>query len=194
MRLRWLAVPFVAFLAACGTRPCPTLAPQLDYCLQPPGVAPQLVSLQQVVVRKEGRSETLLVQVENDGRRLAVVGLSPLGQTLVAATWDGTDVQAQPVLPSLAPAPAAMLALVQFGLMSPAYLSPGFAPDLLIVADDSAAGARIEVRESGGRTLLAIERAGRVAPFDRVRIALPTAGIELDSRALNEEPKPPAAR
>lgn len=194
MRLRWLAVPVAALVAACGTRPCPALAPQLDYCLQAPAVAPRLVSLQQVVVRKGERSETLLVQVENDGRRLAVVGLSPLGQTLVAATWDGAGVQAQPALPSLAPAPAAMLALVQFGLMAPAHLSPGFAPDLLMVADDSAAGARIEVRESDGRTLLAIERSGRVAPFDRVRIELPTAGIEIDSRALTEEPPPPAVR
>ena len=192
MRRAALAAPVLALLAACGTGPCPSVAPDLEYCLQPPAAVPNVVSLQQLVVRQGSQSETMLVQVEGDGRRLALVGVSPIGQTVVAATWDGHAVTVQPTPPSPGPGPAAMLAVAQFGLLPPELLRPGFASGLRMRVDDGPDGATIEVQDPAGRTLLVIRRTGRAAPFDRVGIALPTADIELSSRALTEAPTPAA--
>lgn len=192
MRRIVLAAPVIALLAACATGPCPSLAPQLEYCLQPPAAVPPVVSLQLVEVRQGGQSETMLVQIEGDGRRLAVVGMSPIGQTVVSATWDGDTVTVQATPPSLGPGPAAMLAVAQFGLVPPELLRPGFASDLRMRVDDAPDGATIDVRDASGRTLLVIRRTGPAAPFARVEIALPTADIELSSRALTEQPAPAA--
>ena len=85
-----------ALLAACGSTRCPNLAPELNYCLQAPGTGPYGTSLHEVVVKKDERFETLLVRTENDGAKLVVVGISPLGQTLVSAAWDGETVTSQP--------------------------------------------------------------------------------------------------
>jgi hypothetical protein len=186
-------VSLLALLTGCAAGPCPSLAPQLSYCLQPAAAGPQLVSLQQVVVTRGEQSETLLVQIEADGARLIVVGVSPLGQTLVSAAWDGRSVSGQPVPPSLAPGPAAFLALVQLGLLPVDALRPGFPRGTELRIDEAPRDTEIRLQDGAGRTLLAIDRSGPSAPFDRTRIELPTAGIEFRSRVLTPSPSPAAA-
>ncbi len=182
---------FALLVVGCATTPeCPRLAPDVTYCLQPPASAPRVTALQEVVVTRGPRADTLLVQTESDASRLVVVGISPLGQTLVSGAWDGTAVQARPALPSFAPDAAAMLAFVQFGLLPFDALMAGFAPDVARgreVADD---GATLRLRDANGRLLMELRREGRDATSARTRILLPTAGLALDSRAL--EPSPPA--
>jgi hypothetical protein len=180
-------------IAGCATRECPRLAPEVTYCLQPPASAPRITVLQEVVVTRERRADTLLVQAENDGLRLAVVGISPLGQTLVSAVWDGITVRAQPAMPSFAPDAGAMLAFVQFGLLPFDALMAGISPDVVRgreVADD---GAILRFRDANGRLLMEIRREGRGAPSARTRVQLPTAGLAVDSRALEPSPAAPAA-
>lgn len=177
-----------ALLAACGSPRCPDLAPELSYCLQAPGTGPHGATLHEVVVKKDERFETLLVRTENDGARLVVVGISPLGQTLVSAAWDGETVTAQPSLPSLAPDPAAMLAFAQFDLWPLDALRPGFPADLQGTSELRTNGVTLRLRDSSGRMVLEIQKVGVPASSTRTSIRLPTIGLEIQSRVLDEPP------
>lgn len=180
-----------AMLAACGASRCPTLAPELSYCLRAPGTGPRGAFLQEVAVIRGERVETLLLQTENDGARLAAVGISPLGQTLVSAVWDGKTVQAPPSMPSLAPDPAAMLAFAQFGLWTFDALRSGFPADLQGPSELRTNGATLRLQDGNGRTLLEIQREGAPPSFARTLIHLPTIGLEIRSRTLDERASRP---
>ncbi len=180
-------------LAGCATLECPRLAPEVAYCLQPPASAPRISALQEVVVTREQRDDTMLVQTENDATRLAVVGISPLGQTLVSAVWDGVAVQARPAMPSFAPDAAMMLAFVQFGLLPFDAVAAGFAPDVKRMREVADAGATLRLRDASGQLLMEIRREGRDAPFARTRVRLPTIGLAVDSRTLEPFPSVPVS-
>ena len=180
-------------LAGCATSRCPQLAPEVAYCLQPSGAAPRMTLLQEVVVTQAERVDTLLVQTENSATQLAVVGVSPLGQTLLSATWDGAAVHVKPVAPSFAPSPGAMLAFAQFGLMSFDELGAGFAADLHRARELREDGGTLFLRDMSGRTLIEIRRDGQRPPFARTRIQLPTIALDIQARALDPSPSAPAS-
>jgi hypothetical protein len=180
-----------AMLAACGASRCPNLAPELSYCLRAPGSGPHGAFLQEVAVKSGERFETLLLQTENDGARLAVVGISPLGQTLVSAVWDGKTVRAQPAMPSLAPDPAAMLAFAQFGLWTFDVLRGGFPAELRGPSELRTNGATLRLQDRNGHALLEIQRDGVPPSFARTLVRLPTIGMEIRSRTLEERPSRP---
>lgn len=178
----------VALLAGCGSGDCPTLAPKLSYCLRLPDAGLQVATLQHVEVESADARETLLVQVENDGRRLVVVGISPLGQTLLSAQWDGTVVQ-RGVAPPQAPLDAsAMLAIVQLSLLDFDRLRGGFAEGLEV--DVAVGRGTLRVTDGDGRTLLEVERTGSGPPYASARIVLPTRGIVIRSRPLGDNGTP----
>jgi hypothetical protein len=176
-----------AALSGCGASRCPQLAPELRYCLQPPGAGPRVTALHELVVTSGERVDTLLVQTENDAARLAVVGLSPLGQTLVSAGWDGTTVRVLAELTSMAPDAGTMLAFAQLGLLPLEALRAGF-----VNVPQEGAGeprgndAAFRVLDARGATLLDVRREGRSPPFARTRVELPTIGLTLSSRTLDE--------
>lgn len=172
-------------LAGCATSRCPLLAPDVSYCLQPPAAGAALASLQEVVVTKGDRVERLLVQTENGPARLVVVGVSPLGQTLVSATWDGTDVQVHVAVPSMVPDAGSMLAFAQFGMLPFEALGAGFAADLVRTSEAREDGATFRLRDTVGRPLLEIRRDGHRPPFAATRIRLPDLGLDVQSRTLD---------
>jgi hypothetical protein len=172
-------------LAGCATSRCPPLAPDVSYCLQPPGAGPSVAWLQEVIVTKGERVETLLVQAENAATRLAVVAVSPLGQTLLSTTWDGSTVQVQPALPSATPAAGTMLAFAQFGLLSFDQLLTGFPGSEQRSSEVRDDGAVLLLQDASGRTLIEIRREGRQAPFTRTRLRMPTIDLDIQGRALD---------
>jgi hypothetical protein len=179
----------VTLLAGCGSSPCPTLAPDLAYCLRSPDSGPHLATLQQVTVEAGTQAETLLVRAENGSTRLVVVGLSPLGQTLLSSQWDGQVVTRAAAMPGQPLDAAAMLALVQIGMWPLETLRAGFDSEVRFFVDgaeDRLVFRVIRVMDAGDRTLLELERIGQAPPFSSTRIALPTAGIVVRSRTLTE--------
>jgi hypothetical protein len=182
----------VALLAGCGSGNCPTLAPQLAYCLRMPDAGPPVATLQHVEVESGDARETLLVQVENDARRLVVVGVSPLGQTLLSAQWNGTVVERGVAPPHPSLDPSALLAFAQFSLWDFDRLRGGFAEGLEV--DIAVGRAALRLRDGDGRTLLEVERTGSAPPYASARILLPTRGITIRSRRLDDNGTMPAVR
>lgn len=177
------ALLLATLLVGCGGENCPTLPGGVAYCLQPSASGPEFSALQQVVLEVNGQREILLARIENSKQRLAFVGLTPLGQTVLSLTWDGQRTRAS-WLPGAQPRiePAALVALLQLALWPADATRRGLSPEAEWVKNGN--GLRLSV---DGRSLVEIDRTGEGAPFDTIAISLPTVRLRFDITTLPEE-------
>lgn len=170
----------IALLAGCGSERCPTLPGGVSYCLQPPASGPSFSALQQVLIGEGEQQETLLARIENGPERLTLVGLTPLGQTVLTLTWDGKHIAATE-LPGLQPHinPAMLVAVLQLALWPQDAVRAGL-PDNVVWQDDANGGQLLR----RGESLLTIHRTGQTAPYETLSIALPSAKLILNIRTL----------
>lgn len=181
--MRFLALPLIVLLAGCGSERCPTLPGGVNYCLRSPASGPSFSVLQQVVIGEGEQQETLLVQIENGPERLALVGLTPLGQTVLTLTWDGKHIAAKGpfgVQPHVNP--AVLVAVLQFALWPQDAVRAGLSGN--VAWENSATGGQLIRR---GESLLTIRRTGQTAPYETLSIALPPAKLILNIRTLSDE-------
>ena len=129
----------------------------------------------------EGEQQaTLLAYIENGPQRLTLVGLTPLGQTVLTLTWDGKHIAADGP-PGAWPLinPAVLVAVLQFALWPRDAVRAGLPDD--VVWEDGAEGGQLIRR---GESLLTIRRTGPAAPYDTLSIALHSAKLILNIHTL----------
>jgi hypothetical protein len=177
------ALLLVVLLTACAINRCPTLPGGVSYCLQSPASGPAFSVVQQVVIGEGGQQETMLAYIENNPQRLALVGLTPLGQTVLRVTWDGSHIVASGP-PGIGPSinPAVLMAVLQFGLWPPDAVRAGL-PDN-VAWEDGATGARLTRQ---GKSLLTLRRTGQAVPYDSLSVALQPAKLLINIHTLTED-------
>ena len=173
----------VALLSACAINRCPTLPGGVSYCLQSPASGPSFSVVQQVVIGEGDRQETLLAYIENNPQQLALVGLTPLGQTVLRVTWDGKQIVASGP-PGMGPPinPAVLVAVLQFGLWPPDAVRAGL-PDNVVWKEGATDGQLTRQ----GKSLLTLRRTGQAVPYDTLSIALPPAELLINIHTLTED-------
>jgi hypothetical protein len=177
------ALFLVVLLTACAINRCPTLPGGVSYCLQSPASGPSFSVVQQVVIGEGERQETLLAYIENNLQRLALVGLTPLGQTVLRVTWDGKHMVASGP-PGMGPAidPAVLVAVLQFGLWPPDAVRAGL-PDDVVWKEDATDGQLTRQ----GKSLLTLRRTGRAVPYDTLSVALQPAELLINIHTLTDD-------
>ncbi|MBV8042770.1 DUF3261 domain-containing protein [Pluralibacter sp.] len=87
-------------------RPQAWLAPGVNVTLPPPGITPAISSQQLLTGRFNGQSQSLLVLLNADDKKLTLAGLSSVGIRLFLATYDdrGIHTEQSVVAPQLPPA------------------------------------------------------------------------------------------
>ena len=177
------ALLFLALLASCALNRCPTLPGGVSYCLQSPASGPSFSAVQQVVIGEGGQQETLLAYIENNPQRLALVGLSPLGQTVLRVTWDGEQIVASGP-PGMGPPvnPAVLVAVLQFGLWPADAVRAGLPENA--VWKDGATNGQLSCQ---GKSLLTLHRTGQAAPYDTLSVTLQPAELLINMHTLTEE-------
>lgn len=172
--LLWLFV--LSLLAGCAaTSRCITLPDAPRYCLQPP--AANYSANQLVTVSGRGLQELSVMQLEADANALSLAVMSPLGQSLLSARWDGKQWQAESAFGArIRQQGGAMLALAQWLHLPEAQVLQGFghAPVWWRHRD---AGQRSLMH--CGEVLMEIE-----TQADGQRLTLPGLGLKLDITAL----------
>ena len=161
------------------------LARGVPFTLRSPASGPKFFASQEVVFHgPEGPSETLLTAVENDGLKFGIVASTPLGMTLFTLqVRDGaTAVDARVPLPPRFD-PRLLPALIQLASWPLDEVRRGLGPGLDLV---EAGNARTLLH--GGKPVLTLTREGQAPPFRKVQLAIPSLGITLDIRTLEEEP------
>ena len=177
------ALILVSLLTACGSDRCPTLPGGVSYCLQPPASGPAFSVVQQVVIVEGEQQETLLAFIENNPRRLALVGLTPLGQTVLTVTWDGKHIVASgPPGTGARIKPAVLVAVLQFGLWPPDAVRAGL-PDNVVWKEGATDGQLTRQ----GKSLLTLRRTGQAVPYDTLSIALHPAKLLMNIHTLTED-------
>jgi len=173
----------VALLTACAINSCPTLPGGVSYCLQSPASGPSFSAVQQVVIGEGEQQETLLAYIENNPRRLALVGLTPLGQTVLRVTWDGKHIVASGP-PGMGPPinPAVLVAVLQFGLWPADAVRAGL-PDNVVWKEGATDGQLTRQ----GKSLLTLRRTGQAVPYDTLSVALQPAKLLIDIHTLTED-------
>lgn len=111
--LRAAALIAALLLAGCShstnsdsARPQAWLQPGTKVTLPPPGITPAVSSQQLLTGRFNGKTQSLLVMLNADERRLTLAGLSSVGIRLFLATYDATGIHTEQsiVVPQLPPA------------------------------------------------------------------------------------------
>ncbi|EPW3924527.1 lipoprotein [Enterobacter sp. BIDMC92] len=89
-----------------GTRPQAWLQPGTQVTLPPPGITPAIRSQQLLTGRFKGQTQSLLVLLNADGKKVTLAGLSSVGIRLFLATYDGTVIHTEQsvMMPQLPPA------------------------------------------------------------------------------------------
>jgi len=177
------ALLLVALLTACAINRCPTLPGGVSYCLQSPASGPSFSVVQQVVIGVGEQQETLLAYIENSPQRLALVGLTPLGQTVLRVTWDGKHIVASGP-PGMGPPidPAVLVAVLQFGLWPPDAVRAGL-PDNVVWKDGATDGQLTRQ----GKSLLTLRRTGQAVPYDSLSVTLQPAELLINIHTLTED-------
>jgi hypothetical protein len=173
----------VSLLTACAVNRCPTLPGGVSYCLQSPASGPSFSVVQQVVIGGGEQQETLLAYIENNPQRLALVGLTPLGQTVLRVTWDGRHIVTSGP-PGMGPPinPAVLLAVLQFGLWPPDAVRAGLPEN--VVWKEGATDGQLTRQ---GKPLLTLRRTGQAVPYDTLSVALQPAELQINIHTLTEE-------
>lgn len=191
-RVRRLVATFTVLLAvvSCSTdtrdTTCPVLIGGGRYCLQPTTAVAPFEVQQKVEIRFRGGRETLIAELEADAAGLRFVAMSPLGQTLLRASYDNQTATAGK-LSDARLSPLLLIAQLQLALWPADSVRAGLEAPLRL--EESAGRRRIL---NGDETVLTIDYDGDRPPFRRMRMAIPAANIELDVETLPES-EPEAA-
>lgn len=110
---RAAALAAALLLAGCShstktkeTRPQAWLQPGTQVTLPPPGISPAVSSQQLLTGSFNGQTQSLLVMLNADARKVTLAGLSSVGIRLFLATYDETGIHTEQsiVVPQLPPA------------------------------------------------------------------------------------------
>lgn len=179
------ALALLLALAACGQQDSDARCPELPgggrFCLQPSSALPPFTVQQKVDIRFSGRRETLIVQLEVDAEAMRVVGLTPFGQRLLEASYDGQRVRA-PTLPERRLDPALLLAMMQLALWPDDAVRAGLSPALELVASSD----RRRISDHG-KLVVELSYTGGRPPFGDMHIGFPETHMEFDVTTLNSE-------
>lgn len=171
-------------LGACTTLPngCLRLAPDGWYC---PAFAtwPAFETEQATTVRFRDQSMQLLTRIQSDREGVRLVAVSPLGQTILAASWQGGQLNAT-LPPGLNDKlePALLPALLEIALAPAPTVRAGLGGALEII--DSA--QRRDIVSARG-TEIAISWQGAALPYDALRINVRRLGLVIESQSITEE-------
>lgn len=182
--MRRLAVAWVAALLAAACAPqapnCASLPGGARYCLQTAeGIAPFEVQ-QKVDIVFNGRHETMIMQLEVDATGMRLAGLTPLGQSLLQASFASGEIRASgPALEKLDP--ALLLALVQLASWDADRVRVGLGDSAELEESDA---QRSLVKD--GKAVLRIGYTRGLPPTGDMEIALPGTGVEFRIVTLDE--------
>jgi hypothetical protein len=168
-----MAVLGLAFLAACTPETkCARLPEGAHYCLQAAEEMAPYALQQKIDISFDGRSETMIGQLEVDAAGMRFVGLTPLGQRLLRASFAGGKVEADGMaLKTLDP--ALLLALIQLSSWEAWRVRQGL--DDSTELDEDAAGRRLTKE---GQTVLRTQYLRDFPPRGKLLVELPGAGVE----------------
>ena len=155
------------------------------FSLRAPEAGPSFFASQEVVVQqRDGSQETCLATVENDGHRLSIVASSPVGMTLFTVQVKGgaTLVDARVPLPSRVDL-RLLPALIQLANWPLDDLRKGLGGSLELTEK-----GQVRTLSRRGRTLLTLAREGQAPPFKALLLTVPTQGISVAIRTLEDKP------
>jgi hypothetical protein len=178
-----IAIALALLLTGCAAGTAVSVAPGYRYTLQPPAAGPKFTALQEIVITApNGREERIVSQLENDETSMRLAALTPLGQTLLTAHFDGRTVQTKSALP-LAPVFDAgfVIALIQLALWPEHSVAQGLNVGMRLVTQ----GNNREL-EGGGKILWTINVRGAGVPYDSVHIRSEDARLALRITTLAE--------
>lgn len=181
---RVLAVLALALaVAGCATGNAVSIAPGYQYALQPPSAGPAFSALQEIVlIAPDGREERLVSQLENDAKSMRLAALTPLGQTLLTATFDGEHVETRSAVPTGAAFDARfVIALIQLSLWPEAAVADGLGVGMRLTTSPER-----RTVEGGSKILWTIDTRGAGIPYDRVQIRSEDARLALRITTLAE--------
>ena len=166
-----LTVLLAAACAGDGSR-CAALPGGGRYCLQATADVPPFDVQQKVDVAFDGRTDTIIAQVEADALGMRFVGTTPFGQKLVQLSFDNDRVMvAASLMKGLDP--ILLLGLVQIATWPAESVRAGLGDSALVVDTE---GQRRLVKDDSDLVLIKYTR-GR-PPLGDVFIQLPKAGVE----------------
>jgi hypothetical protein len=171
--------PLLATAACAGLDPrCTGLPGGGRYCLQPTTAIAPFETQQKVEAAFDGRRETMIVEIEADANGIRLAGLTPFGHKLVQMSYDNREATAT-VRPDPRLDPALIMALLQLALWPADAVRAGLGARLTLEEGD---GQRRILMD--GESIMTVSYAGSVAPYRRLHLALPSAGLELDVETL----------
>lgn len=166
-----LCVLLVAACSGDGSR-CAALPGGSRYCLQATTDLVPFDAQQKVDVVFDGRTETIIAQVEADALGMRFVGTTPFGQKLVQLNFDNEHVTLETTLMKGLD-PVLLLALVQIATWPAERVRAGLSDSALVLDAD---GQRRLVKDGSELVLIKYTR-GR-PPLGDMSIQLPKAGVE----------------
>jgi hypothetical protein len=179
-----LAALLALTLGACATPPagCLRLAPDGWYC---PAFAAWATfeTEQATTVRFRGQSIQLLTRIRSDGDSVQLVSISPLGQTLISASWRQGQLSAD-LPPGLNGRidPALLPGLLELALAPADMVRPRLGGNLSL---DEGEGHRKLL--SGRGKEIEINWRGSALPYESLKIDIPPLGLVIDSQVIEED-------
>jgi hypothetical protein len=150
------------------------------YCLQSSTTIAPFEVQQKVEARFRGQQETMIVKLEVDAAGMRFVGLTPFGHSLLSASYDNrTATVTQSVDTRLSP--ILLIALLQIALWPGDALRAGLEAPLRLEEKDGQ--RRILNRDD---VTLTINYIGIQPPYQRIRLDIEGAAIQLDIETLPE--------
>ena len=167
-------------LAACSGMDsrCPVLPGSVIYCLQPTAAVAPFETRQKIDFLRDGRRETMIVEMEVTPEKMRLVGLTPFGVPVIQAGYDNRAVYAEK-MPETGLDPAALFSVVQAALWPLDAVRAGFGAQASV--DEKNAGRHISV---GGEKIVEIAYTGSFPPFSGIRIVYPSARAVLEITTL----------
>jgi hypothetical protein len=149
------------------------------YCLQPSTAVAPFEATQKVDLRFRERRETLIAEIEVDAAGMRMAGLTPFGQKLLQLSWDNRELKATTV-PGARFDAALLAAMLQLAHWPADAVRAGLSPALRL---EESPGAR-RVLEND-MLVLGIRLEGERPPYRSVRLALPSADLEMLAETLD---------
>lgn len=186
MKLPLIGVLLMCLVTACGGGDprCASLPGGTQYCLQASSALEPFSVAQKIEATIGGQRESMIVQIEVDGRAMHVVALTPFGQTLIQASYDNHEARAGR-WPDVRLKPAQFLALLQIALWPTEAVRAGLDPSLML--DETVDHRRVL---QNGKLLLEVGYTGARPPAGDMHIVLPTMDMQYEITTLDQPTSP----